>query len=149
MQRDVERTRARMSAELDALGYKLDVPARARERVQAAGRRVRDAAPQGSDIRGTAHDNPLGVVLGGVAVGVLAGLLMPRTRVEDENIGPVADRLRDEVLATGREAAERGKTVAKRAGAAAAETVQDAGQTQGEELRKSATRRAKKVTGGR
>jgi ElaB/YqjD/DUF883 family membrane-anchored ribosome-binding protein len=145
IQRELEQTRSRMSAELDALAYKLDVPARAKERVTGAARKVRSAAPSGDDVKSTAKDNPLGIVLGGAAVGVLAGLLLPRTRIEDEKVGPVADRVRDEVVSSGREALERGKSVARQAGEAAKDAATDAAERQGEALKETATRRAQKV----
>jgi ElaB/YqjD/DUF883 family membrane-anchored ribosome-binding protein len=145
IRRELEQTRSRMSAELDALAYKVDVPSRAKDRVTGAARKVRSATPSGGDVKGTAQDNPLGVVLGGVAVGVLAGLLLPRTKVEDEKVGPIADRVRDEVVSTGREALERGKSVARQAGEAAKDAATDAAEKQGEAIKETAGRRAKKV----
>lgn len=145
LQRELEQTRARMSAELDALGHKLDVPARAKERVGNATRKVRGAAPGGEDIKGAAHDNPLGVVLGGVAVGMLAGLLLPRTKLEDEKVGPVADRLRDEAISSGREALERSKSVARQAGEAAKDAASEAAEHQADAMKQTAGSRAKKV----
>lgn len=142
---ELERTRARMSAELDALAHKLDVPSRAKEKVGAASRRARSAAPSGEEIKGKAEDNPLGLVLGGAAVGILAGLLLPRTRIEDERVGPVADRLRDEVASSGREAVERAKSVALEAGEAAKDAATEAGRQQGEAMKRTASRRAQKV----
>jgi ElaB/YqjD/DUF883 family membrane-anchored ribosome-binding protein len=146
IQRELEETRSRMSAELDALAHKLDVPARAKERVSAATRKVTSAAPSTGDVKGAAKDNPLGVVLGGVAVGVLAGLLLPRTKLEDEKVGPIADRVRDEVVSSGREALERGKSVAKQAGEAARDAATDAADKQGEALKATTSSRAKKVS---
>lgn len=143
--RELERTRDRMSAELDALAHKLDVPSRAKERVGAASRRARAAAPSGEEIKGKAEDNPLGLVLGGAAVGILAGLFLPRTRLEDERVGPVADRLRDEVLSTGREAAERAKSVARQAGEAAKDAATESGKQQGKAMKKTASGRARTV----
>jgi ElaB/YqjD/DUF883 family membrane-anchored ribosome-binding protein len=145
IQRDLEQTRSRMSAELDALAYKLDVPSRAKDRLTGAAHKVRSAAPSTGDVKGTARDNPLGVVLGGAAVGVLAGLLLPRTKVEDEKVGPLADRVRDEVVSTGREALQRGKSVARQAGEAAKDAATDAAEKQGEAIKQTAGRRAKKV----
>jgi ElaB/YqjD/DUF883 family membrane-anchored ribosome-binding protein len=138
-----------MSDELDALAYKLDLPSRAKERVGLATRRARRAAPSGQDVKQTAEDNPLGLVLGGAAVGILAGLLVPRTKAEDERIGPLADRVRDEVVASGREAVQRGQSVAKRAGAAAKDAAKDAGEQQASAMQESSKRRAKKVAASR
>lgn len=145
LQRQLEETRERMSAELDALGHKLDVPARAKERVGVATRKVRSVTPGAQDVKGAAKDNPLGIVVGGVAVGLLAGLLLPRTKVEDEKVGPVADRLRDEMVSGGREAFERGKSVARQAGEAAKDAATGAAEQQADAMKQTASGRAKKV----
>jgi len=48
-------------------------------------------------------DNPLLVGVVGVAAGLLLGALLPRTRQEDQNIGPWADEVRDQGLRYARE----------------------------------------------
>ena len=85
-------------------------------------------------MKGVAEDNPLGLAIGGVAVGFLAGLLVPSTSAEDRRIGSVADDLKDRVRETSQEALERGKHVAQEAGRAAAETAQEEGRSEGKEL---------------
>ena len=59
--------------------------------------RVIDATPSGGDVKqktrqaaGLAKENPLGLAIGAAAIGFLAGLAVPSTRVEDEKLGPVA-----------------------------------------------------------
>jgi hypothetical protein len=146
IQRELEDTRARMSAEIDALGYKLDLPSRAKDRVNAATRKARRATPSTGDVRDTAESNPIGLALGGLAVGFLAGLLIPQTSIEDEQLGPIADRVRDEAVATGREALQRGKSVARKATDSAKETATAAGRDQAQALSRSGSRRAKSVT---
>ena len=64
---------------------------------------------------GVAKENPLGLAIGATAVGFVAGLLIPFTRVEDEKIGPMADQVKDKAKETGQEALERGKHVAQEA----------------------------------
>lgn len=57
------------------------------------------------------EENPLAALLGGLAVGVLAGALLPRTEREAQLLGPVGSRLQDaarEALKAGKEAG-RGK----------------------------------------
>lgn len=39
-------------------------------------------------------DNPMLMLLGGLAVGFLVGMLVPVSRFENENLGPVADDLK-------------------------------------------------------
>ena len=124
---DIERTRAEMGDTVDALGYKADVKTRAKEKLSRAtpdGRQVRRAA-------NTAQENPLGLAIGGIAVGFLVGLAVPSTRVEDEKIGPMADQVKDQIKETGQEAMERGKDVAQQA----AETAKEAGQQHAQEMR--------------
>jgi Protein of unknown function (DUF3618) len=124
---DIERTRAEMDETVDALGYKADVKSRAKEKLSRAtpdGRQMKRAA-------NTAQENPLGLAIGGIAVGFLVGLAVPSTRVEDEKIGPVADQVKDQIKETGQEAVERGKDVAQQA----AETAKEAGQQHAQEMR--------------
>lgn len=45
----------------------------------------------------TIETNPLGIIVGGLAVGVLAGALLPRTEKEKELLAPVGKRLGDTV----------------------------------------------------
>jgi hypothetical protein len=181
IRQDIEQTRAEMSETVEAIGYKADVPSRAREKVtqkldtakakvnQATTRakeavagttagagdtasRVGDAAPSGDQVwrqarraAGLAQENPLGLAIGAAAVGFLAGLVVPSTRVEDERLGPVADQVKDTVRETGQEALERGKQVAQEAVASAAETARQRGQQQGQDLADSTKQRAQEA----
>jgi gas vesicle protein len=73
---------------------------------------------------GVAQENPLGLALGSVAVGFVAGMLIPSTRVENEKLGPMADQVKEKAQETGQAALEHGKQVAQDV----AETAKDAGQ---------------------
>ena len=137
---DIERTREEMGDTVDALGYKADVKSRAKDRISETKDRltgkVSDVTPDGQQVKraaGVAQENPLGLAIGGVAVGFIAGMLIPSSRVEDEKIGPMADQVKDQLKETGQEAVERGKDVAQQA----AETAQEAGREQAEEMRQS------------
>ena len=145
---DIEDTRARMGDTAEALGHKADVPGRAREAVAdrvgtvkskftGAKDSVSDATPSGTDVKqgaqqavGIAKENPLGLAIGATAVGFVAGLLIPTTRVENEKIGPMADQVKDKAKETGQEALERGKHVAEQA----VETAKEEGQKQAQEM---------------
>ena len=138
---DIEDTRARMGDTAEALGHKADVPGRAREAVAGKVDTVKEkftgSTPSGDDVKqgarqavGIAKENPLGLALGGVAVGVIAGLLLPSTRVENEKLGPMADQVKEQAKETGQEAMERGKHVAQQA----AETAKEEGQKQAQEM---------------
>ena len=56
----------------------------------------------------------------------LAGLLLPKTRVEDEKLGPVSDELKDRASEAGSEALERGKHIAEETLESAKQAASDA-----------------------
>ena len=98
-----------------------------------------------SDRRGAIWLLPLGLALGGVALGFLAGLALPSTRVEDEKLGPISEEVKEKVKETGQEALEHGKQVAQEAASAATEAAKESGQQQAQELRGSAEEKAQSV----
>jgi ElaB/YqjD/DUF883 family membrane-anchored ribosome-binding protein len=155
-----------MGETVDALGYKTDVKARAKDSIQdkkesvmgavqsakdrvvGAGQSVGDATPDSEQVKhhakraaSVAQENPLGLAVGAVAVGFLAGMLIPSTRVEDEKLGPVADDVKDRAKQTGQEALERGKQVAQDA----AQAAKDSGQEHAQELGSSAQEHAQQA----
>ena len=127
---EIEETRARVGDQVDALSYKTDVPARVGDYVddkkQAVTGKltdVKDAVagtaanvlPSGekvSRLKDTAERNPLGLAIGGVAAGFVAGLLLPSTRMENKAMGETSDKVVDAVKETASEAIESGKQVA-------------------------------------
>jgi ElaB/YqjD/DUF883 family membrane-anchored ribosome-binding protein len=156
---EIEQTRAEMGETVDALGYKTDVKARAKdsiqdkkesvmgvassakERVVGAGQSVGDATPDSEQVKrqarrakSIAQENPLGLAVGAVAVGFLAGMMLPSTRVEDDKLGAMSDDVIERAKETGQEALERGKQVAQDA----AETAKDSGREHAEELKETA-----------
>jgi ElaB/YqjD/DUF883 family membrane-anchored ribosome-binding protein len=157
---EVEQTRERMGETIDALGHKADVKTRTKEniggkvdtvkeRLGMATGKVSDATPDGEDVKqgarraaGIAQENPLGLAVGAVAFGFLAGMLVPSSRVEDEKLGPAADQVKEQVKETGQEALERGKQVAQ----SAAETARDEARQQGQGLADSAREHAGSVS---
>jgi ElaB/YqjD/DUF883 family membrane-anchored ribosome-binding protein len=150
---DIERTRSEMGDTVEALGYKADVKSRAKDRISETKNKLTgkasDVAPDGEQVKraaGVAQENPLGLAIGGVAVGFIAGLIVPTSRVEDEKIGPMADQVKDQIKETGQEAMERGKDVAQQAAQSAKETAQEAGQQHADELRDSTQERAQTVS---
>jgi ElaB/YqjD/DUF883 family membrane-anchored ribosome-binding protein len=135
IRQDIEETRGRMGETVEALGYKADVPGRAKEavsgRVNSVKEKISGATPDSGEVKhgaqrakGMAQENPLGLAIGALAVGFVGGLLIPSTRVEDEKIGPMADQVKDKARETGQEAMERGKEAARQAADTAKETVQ-------------------------
>jgi gas vesicle protein len=164
IRREIEETRRHMGSTVDALAYKADVPARTkdkvtgavdsvRERIGGAGSAVADRTPDGEQVKagakraaGVAQENPLGLAIGAAAVGFLAGMLVPSTRVEDEKIGPMADQVKEQVRQTGQEALEHGREIAQEAAGAAKDQVQQSAQEHGEQLKESAQQSAQQAT---
>jgi hypothetical protein len=158
----IEQTRGEMGDTVEALGYKADVKTRAKDSIaekrdrmkeQITGSRVAEATPDTEDVKagakravGIAQENPLGLALGAAALGFLAGMVVPSTRIEDEKVGPIADDVKERVKETGQEALERGKEVAQEAAQSARETASERGQEHAEELRESAAEKADEVT---
>jgi gas vesicle protein/phage tail protein X len=149
IRRDIEDTRERMGDTVDALGYKTDVKARAGDKVGALKEKVTGATPSTDDVKGgakqavgVAQENPLGLAIGAVAIGFLAGMLIPSTKVENERIGPMADQVKDQIKDTGAEALEHGKAVASETASAAVDaaksTAQEEGQAHAEDLKDTA-----------
>jgi hypothetical protein len=149
IRRDIENTRDRMGDTVDALGYKTDVKARAGDKVGAVKDKIVGATPSGDDVKGgakqavgIAQENPLGLAVGAVAIGFLAGMLIPSTKVEDEKLGPMADQVKDQIKDTGAEALEHGKAVASETASAAVDaaksTAQEEGQAHAEDLKGTA-----------
>jgi hypothetical protein len=76
-------------------------------------------------------DNPMLMLLGGLAVGFVIGMLVPVSRFENEQLGPVADDLKDRVREAGAQAARRGGEVIKESIEAATETMTTSTSRQG------------------
>jgi ElaB/YqjD/DUF883 family membrane-anchored ribosome-binding protein len=182
IRQDIEETRTEMSETVEAVGYKADVPSRAKDKVSetmdnvknkvsdtatrakeavvgTASRasdtvsdttaRVGDATPSGGQVTqqakravGLAQENPLGLAVGAVALGFLAGLAVPSTRLENQRLGPVADQVKDKVKETGQEALDRGKQVAQEVASSAAETAKQSTQEHGQDLAQGAKQNA-------
>jgi gas vesicle protein len=147
---EIEATRDRMGSTVDALGYKADVPARAKESIgdtfQSAKDRlsgvgstvssqvsqVSDAAPSRGDVKQTgqravsvAQQNPLGLAIGAAALGFIAGMLIPSTDVEDQRIGEVSDQIKTQAIETGQDALEHGKQIVQETADAATDKAQE------------------------
>ena len=58
------------------------------------------------------EERPLAVGAAAIALGVVAGLMIPSTRKEDELMGETRDRLMERAKEVGGEALEKGKQVA-------------------------------------
>jgi hypothetical protein len=153
---EIEAERARLGETAGALGYKTDVPGRAKEavsgrvgaikeRVTGAGSAVAERTPSGGDAKqgakkavGVAQENPLGLALASVAAGVLIGSLLPHSRIEDERIGPAADAVKERASEVASEAVERGREAATEVAGAVKEQASETVRAQGQQLAESA-----------
>jgi len=185
IRREIEQTRDRMGDTVEAIGYKADVPARTKEkvtgtfsdvkeriggtatsvadRIGGTAGAVNEATPGADDVKhaarrgaGIAQENPIGLAIGSIAVGFLAGMLIPSTRVESEKIGPMAEQVREQAMQTGQEALEHGKQVAQEVASTVqehaqqakdevAQTAQQAAQEHGEQLKQTAQENAQQI----
>ena len=164
-----------MGETVEALGYKADVPSRTKEKVTGTVTGVKDkiigtagsvneATPSTGDVKqaaqrgaSVAQENPLGLAIGSIAIGFLAGMLIPTTNVENEKLGPMADQVKDQVQSTASEALEHGKQVAQDVASTAQESVQqvaddvkqtaqESAQEHGEQVKQTAQENAQSVT---
>lgn len=93
-----ETTKARAGEAYDNAAAKTgEIYAGARERATAAGQRTAE----------TVDNNPLPAVIGGLAVGMLIGSLLPKTRREREWLGPYGS----EITGRARDAAQAARAV--------------------------------------
>jgi ElaB/YqjD/DUF883 family membrane-anchored ribosome-binding protein len=79
--------------------------------------------------RETTRAHPMAIGLGCLAFGVIAGVLTPRTRMEDQMMGSASDRLREEGKQQAQEILQEGKQVAERAIEAGKEEAREQGLT--------------------
>lgn len=94
-----------------------------RERMQAGYEATRHR------VATTVDERPLESGLACLALGIVAGLLIPTPRAAQDMVAPTASRLRERAREAGRDIVERGKHVARAAAAAAREEVQSQGLT--------------------
>src|SRR3954469_5113361 len=121
---EIEETRARVGDEVDALSYKTDVGARASDYVDEKKEAVKSKVGGAKDavtgtvggakdavtgtvtkavpskqqitrIRETGERNPIGLEIGGGRIGFVVGTLLPSTRVENDRLGEMSDRVVD------------------------------------------------------
>lgn len=135
IRQEVEQTRAQMGETVEALAHRADV----KERTKASASEKLDSVKgKANRLSSTAQENPLGVAAGGVALGLLAGLVVPSSKVEEEKLGPAGEELRQQAAKTSQEALERGKQVAQQAAQTATETAKEEAQKHGQELAEDA-----------
>jgi len=145
---------------VDAITYKADVKSRIGDKVaekrDALTGKVKglvsqgsEQAPSGEDVKrqagraaGIVQDSPLGLALGSAAVGLLVGLLLPTTAIEDQKLGEMADRVKARAAETGQEALSRGQQVAQDVVQSASQTARESGSQHAGELSETAQQKA-------
>ena len=153
---EIEETRGRVGDEVDALSYKTDVSARVGDYVDEKKQAVKDKVTGARDavtgtasrtmpsgrtvgrVKDTAERNPVGLAVGSAAVGFVVGLMIPSTRVENERMGEMSDRVVETAKETAGDAVGRGKQVVHEA----AETAKESGREQGQQLASNLQERA-------
>ncbi|MEA2786635.1 MAG: hypothetical protein QOF71_2739 [Candidatus Eremiobacteraeota bacterium] len=102
---------------------------------------IADKLPSGADVKNVARrgagivaENPLGLALGAVAVGFLAGLLTPVTNYEREKVGPIRDDLLERAQSVGTDVLEHGKQVLQETVQSAVQTAQQSAQTHSQQI---------------
>lgn len=90
----------------DARGWATDQRDTHRRRLNDGAERLRQGK---SSVESFVTDNPLLVGVVGVAAGLLLGALLPRTRREDEAVGPWADEVRGQGLRYARDLTSKGR----------------------------------------
>jgi hypothetical protein len=103
---------------------------RGMERAEELRGRARDAWSSGRDqISGVMEEKPLVMGLGFLALGVLSGMILPRTHAEQEWLGETSSQLKQRGKDLARDAMQRGKSALSAAGQAAAEEAERQGLT--------------------
>ena len=145
IRQDIEETRERMGDTVDALAYKSDVKARAKDSVHervdsikgtltGAAHSVSESTPGTDDLQhgakraaGVAQQNPMGLAIGAAAVGFLAGMMIPSTSLENRKLGPVADQVKEHAKDAAQTVVEEGGEAARDAAQAALSAAKDTG----------------------
>jgi len=141
-----------MGETVEALSYKTDVKARVGDAITEkkdaiVGKKdqlvskVTGAAPDPQAVKenaqqavSVAQSNPLGLAVGSIAIGFLAGMIIPVTQMENERLGPMADQVKSQASQSAQHALEHGKAVAQDTLQAASETAQQSAQQHGQEF---------------
>lgn len=116
-------------AAADAAESVRETAATARERATRVGEGARQTSRRlRNDALQTFNDRPLVVGAAGLALGLMAGLLAPRSQREDELLGESRDRLVDTARERGRDVLDKGRRVAEVATDAAKSAAVEVGQ---------------------
>jgi len=159
----VSRVTGKMPSPGDVTSEAASVASSVGDAATSAAGRIGDALPSTDQIKrqsqqavSVAQENPIGLTVGAAAAGFLVGMLVPRTRLEDERIGELSDQVKQQALDLGQEAIDHGKAIASETldqgrdlaqdvGQRAVETARDTAKEHGQELSQSAMESAKSL----
>jgi hypothetical protein len=85
-----------------------------------------DAREGARQVASVAKANPMALAVGALVLGAAAGIALPRTRVEEEKVGPVAGDLRQRGVEKATEAVQQGREVITEKASEVAERGQEA-----------------------
>jgi ElaB/YqjD/DUF883 family membrane-anchored ribosome-binding protein len=108
-----------------------DATSQLTDRVNETGGTLQGRAQTGLRI---VRENPLGLVLSGLAVGFLAGVLAPVTDVEREKIAPLRDEIVERAQRAAGDVVQHGRGILQETAAAATAAAAKHGQALAEEL---------------
>jgi ElaB/YqjD/DUF883 family membrane-anchored ribosome-binding protein len=127
--REVDDARRRVAEDVRSVAENANVVERAKETAQSkiedvkstVGERMQQvregARSMGESARNInlpmSTDNPIGMLIAGVAVGFLIGVALPVSRFESERIGPIAHDMKTKAREAGTEVMRRGGEVIK------------------------------------
>lgn len=106
----IDNTRDRMDDTLGAIAQKAEAPSPLGSAIAQRIEAVKDAMPE--ENRGL---NPLIPLLGAAAVGLVIGALVPLSRFERENLGPIGEKLKEQGQARIQESIAGAKEAANQA----------------------------------
>ena len=107
LREEIEEARGRMGETVDAIAYKADVPARARNAITGTIGNLREARDRARNAAGAVRENPLGILAGAAVAGMVIGLLLPMTELERKRLGPIGEQVRERARQRVKEAISR------------------------------------------
>jgi hypothetical protein len=127
--REVREARDRVADDLRDVADNADAVRRSKDtigdRIESAKSAAQGAMSSAQDALGNLRpsENPMLMLLGGLAAGFLIGMIVPISRFENERLGPVAGDLKSRMREAGVQAARRGGEVIKESIEAATESA--------------------------
>jgi Protein of unknown function (DUF3618) len=149
----VSRVTGKMPSPGDVASGTSSIASTVGDAASAAASQVGDALPDSGQVKqqarqavSVAQENPIGLAVGSIAVGFLAGMLIPRTRIEDEKIGELSDQVKEQARDIGREAIDQGRDLAQEVGQRATEVAREGAKEHGQQLAESARESVQSLT---